>query len=40
MLGHSFGAATTVEVLRNADHFGWASQGIIYDIWGQVVLLY
>lgn len=34
MLGHSFGAATTVEVLRHADRFNFVSQGIIYDIWG------
>lgn len=34
MLGHSFGAATTVEALRHHDRFRWISQGIIYDIWG------
>ncbi|KAF2091235.1 hypothetical protein K490DRAFT_10182, partial [Saccharata proteae CBS 121410] len=37
MVGHSFGAATTVEMLRNADRFQWCSQGIIYDIWGAAV---
>ena len=37
MLGHSFGAATVVEVLRNAKRFPFISQGIIYDIWGAAV---
>ncbi|KAK5009887.1 hypothetical protein LTR60_005086, partial [Cryomyces antarcticus] len=37
MLGHSFGAATTVEILRHVDRFRWVSQGIIYDIWGAAV---
>ncbi|KAI9837099.1 MAG: hypothetical protein M1819_000750 [Sarea resinae] len=37
MVGHSFGAATTVEVLRHAERFSWVSQGIIYDIWGAIV---
>ena len=37
MLGHSFGAVTTVEVLRHHDRFAWVSQGIIYDIWGMGV---
>ncbi|PSK43677.1 hypothetical protein B9Z65_7191 [Elsinoe australis] len=32
-LGHSFGAATTVEMLRHRDRFTWLSQGIILDIW-------
>ncbi|PVH93778.1 alpha/beta-hydrolase [Periconia macrospinosa] len=32
--GHSFGAATVVEVLRNADRFRNVQAGIIYDIWG------
>jgi platelet-activating factor acetylhydrolase len=32
--GHSFGAATSVEMLRHHDRFGYISQGIIYDIWG------
>ena len=33
-LGHSFGAATVVELLRHqADRFTWLSQGIILDIW-------
>ncbi|CAI6339735.1 unnamed protein product [Periconia digitata] len=32
--GHSFGAATVVEVLRNADRFQNVKAGIIYDIWG------
>ncbi len=34
MIGHSFGAATTVEVLRHADRFPWVGQGISYDVWG------
>ncbi|KAI9682305.1 MAG: hypothetical protein M1817_000359 [Caeruleum heppii] len=37
MVGHSFGAATAVEVLRNEQRFNWVSAGIIYDIWGVVV---
>lgn len=37
ILGHSFGAATVVEVLRNARRFPWIGQGIIYDIWGAAV---
>ncbi|KAH7138372.1 platelet-activating factor acetylhydrolase, isoform II-domain-containing protein [Dendryphion nanum] len=32
--GHSFGAATIVEVLRRADRFPRVQAGIIYDIWG------
>jgi len=32
MLGHSFGAATTVEDLRNQECFQSIGQGIIYDI--------
>ncbi|TVY51399.1 Platelet-activating factor acetylhydrolase [Lachnellula cervina] len=37
MVGHSFGAATTVEVLRHRDRFGYIGQGIIYDIWGAAI---
>ncbi|KAL3421860.1 platelet-activating factor acetylhydrolase [Phlyctema vagabunda] len=37
MLGHSFGAATTVEVLRHHDKFTFIGQGIIYDIWGAAI---
>jgi platelet-activating factor acetylhydrolase len=33
MLGHSFGAATTVEALRSPRGFDYIGQGIIYDIW-------
>jgi platelet-activating factor acetylhydrolase len=33
MLGHSFGAATTIEVLRSSHRFDYIGQGIIYDIW-------
>lgn len=34
IFGHSFGAATVAEVLRNAKRFPWVGQGVIYDIWG------
>jgi platelet-activating factor acetylhydrolase len=37
MIGHSFGAATTVEVLRHQDRFTYVGQGIIYDIWGAAI---
>jgi platelet-activating factor acetylhydrolase len=37
MLGHSFGAATTIEVLRHQDRFTCVGQGIIYDIWGAAI---
>jgi platelet-activating factor acetylhydrolase len=37
MIGHSFGAATTVEVLHHQDRFQWISQGIMYDVWGLAV---
>jgi platelet-activating factor acetylhydrolase len=37
MLGHSFGAATTVEVLRHQDRSTYIGQGIIYDIWGAAI---
>ena len=37
MVGHSFGAATAVEVLRHADRFPWVRQGICYDVWGLAV---
>jgi platelet-activating factor acetylhydrolase len=37
MLGHSFGAATTVEVLRHDARFSWIGQGILYDPWGAVI---
>lgn len=33
MLGHSFGAATTIEVLRSKVGYDWVGQGVIYDIW-------
>lgn len=32
--GHSFGAATVVDMLRGRNRFPYISQGIIYDIWG------
>ncbi len=34
MLGHSFGATTTIEVLRSNERFRFVTQGIVYDIWG------
>lgn len=34
MAGHSFGAATIVEVLRHTERFKNVQAGIIYDIWG------
>lgn len=37
MLGHSFGAATTVEVLRHKSRFQHVGQGIIYDIWAVAI---
>jgi platelet-activating factor acetylhydrolase len=38
MAGHSFGAATVVEVLRHTERFTNVQAGIIYDIWGRVYL--
>lgn len=32
--GHSFGAATVVDMLRTSERFPYIAQGIIYDIWG------
>ncbi|KIW84775.1 hypothetical protein Z517_00163 [Fonsecaea pedrosoi CBS 271.37] len=37
MVGHSFGATTTVEVLRQKHRYKYITQGIIYDIWGMPV---
>ena len=37
MVGHSFGAATTIELLRHSEDFPWVSQGIMYDIWGMAL---
>jgi len=37
MVGHSFGATTTVEILRQAEKFKYIAQGIVYDIWGMSV---
>lgn len=37
MVDHSFGAATTVEVLRHQERFQWISQGIMYDVWGMAL---
>lgn len=36
MVGHSFGAATTVKMMRSKE-FNYISQGIVYDIWGMAV---
>ena len=33
MVGHSFGAATIIEILRHADRFQLVGQGIMHDIW-------
>ncbi|OQV02202.1 hypothetical protein CLAIMM_07438 [Cladophialophora immunda] len=37
MVGHSFGATTAVEVLRQKHRYKYITQGIIYDIWGMPV---
>ncbi|KAF2668800.1 hypothetical protein BT63DRAFT_285794 [Microthyrium microscopicum] len=37
-LGHSFGAATTIEVLRQTSRFPYIGQGVIYDIWAAPVI--
>lgn len=33
-MGHSFGGATTVQILRLNDRFPWIGQGILLDPWG------
>ncbi|KAL7620725.1 hypothetical protein AAE478_009723 [Parahypoxylon ruwenzoriense] len=33
-MGHSFGGATTVEVVRQSDRFPYIGQGILLDAWG------
>lgn len=33
-MGHSFGGATTVQILRLDDRFPWIGQGILLDAWG------
>jgi platelet-activating factor acetylhydrolase len=38
MVGHSFGATTTVSLLRQKERFKYITQGIVYDIWGMAVL--
>lgn len=37
--GHSFGAATAVEMLRDGqrERFAWCTQGVMYDVWGSAV---
>jgi platelet-activating factor acetylhydrolase len=37
MIGHSFGGAAVVEVLRHQNQFPYVGQGIIYDIWGAAI---
>lgn len=37
IIGHSFGATTTVEILRRKEQFNYFTQGIVYDIWGMPV---
>ncbi|GME36653.1 platelet-activating factor acetylhydrolase protein [Neofusicoccum parvum] len=39
VVGHSFGAATAVEMLRGKqrERFAWCTQGVMYDIWGAAV---
>lgn len=37
IIGHSFGATTTVEALRQKERFNYFTQGIVYDIWGMPV---
>ncbi|KAI1103424.1 platelet-activating factor acetylhydrolase, isoform II-domain-containing protein [Jackrogersella minutella] len=34
-MGHSFGGATTVEIVRQSDRFPYIGQGIMLDAWGQ-----
>ncbi|KAH8906035.1 hypothetical protein BR93DRAFT_855987, partial [Coniochaeta sp. PMI_546] len=34
MAGHSFGGATSVQVVRLADRFPWIGQGVLLDAWG------
>ncbi|KAI3399982.1 hypothetical protein diail_5138 [Diaporthe ilicicola] len=33
-MGHSFGGATTVQILRLNDLFPWIGQGVLLDAWG------
>lgn len=37
LVGHSFGSATAVEMLRSSEQYNYITQGIIYDIWGMPV---
>lgn len=34
MMGHSFGGATTVQILRLNERFSWIGQGVLLDPWG------
>lgn len=36
-MGHSFGGATTVQILRLNDRFPWVGQGVLLDAWGPAV---
>ena len=33
-MGHSFGGATTAQILRLKDRFSWIGQGVLLDPWG------
>ncbi|KAH9997178.1 platelet-activating factor acetylhydrolase [Xylariaceae sp. FL0662B] len=35
VMGHSFGGATTVQMVRQSSRFPWIGQGILLDTWGQ-----
>ncbi|OTA86012.1 hypothetical protein M434DRAFT_35962 [Hypoxylon sp. CO27-5] len=35
IMGHSFGGATIVEIVRESDRFPYVGQGILLDAWGQ-----
>ncbi|KAI2469310.1 platelet-activating factor acetylhydrolase, isoform II-domain-containing protein [Annulohypoxylon bovei var. microspora] len=37
VMGHSFGAATTAEIVRQGDRFPYIGQGILLDAWGQAI---
>ncbi|KAL6253099.1 hypothetical protein RBB50_000820 [Rhinocladiella similis] len=38
IVGHSFGGTTTISLLRERAKFKYVTQGVVYDIWGMVVL--
>ena len=37
LIGHSFGSATAVDMLRSRKMFPYFTQGVMYDIWGMPV---